>query len=231
VRQAPVVPEAPAARDTRDAREVESEPTAASDNGSVAPMVGRARKRGKPALFDVEATEAAEAADAAKRRTAPEPVEARVVEAPEPESEVARRRPAPPAPPRPAAAPAASTTAPAAPPEAPAPGRAAGPWKSKRARRKREAESASAPWEGRFDTSRDREIPGRAKPTVAPPPGTEPLAVCVRHRGVLTRNRCDRCNEPMCDECQVTPRGRRKSICIECAILESGVRKRRRRKG
>jgi hypothetical protein len=63
---------------------------------------------------------------------------------------------------------------------------------------------------------------------VAHPDGTEPLAVCVRHRGVLTRTRCARCGMPACDECMVTPKGRRRNMCIECAIIESGVRKRRR---
>jgi hypothetical protein len=40
--------------------------------------------------------------------------------------------------------------------------------------------------------------------------------------------RCDRCGVPACEECLVTPKGKRRSMCVECAILESGVRTRRR---
>ena len=83
------------------------------------------------------------------------------------------------------------------------------------------------PWDGRFDTSRARSMPTVSTAAVAPE-GSEPLAGCVRHRGVLTRTRCARCAMPACDECMVTPKGRRRKMCIECAIIESGVRKRRR---
>ena len=55
--------------------------------------------------------------------------------------------------------------------------------------------------------------------------------MCVRHNGAITRKRCAACKLPACDECLVRPWARRKPICIECAILESGVRKRRRLRG
>ena len=123
---------------------------------------------------------------------------------------------------------------PAAADREPQPSRAAGPWKAQPAtKRKRKAKNApvAPPWEGRFDTSRERAIPSRINPAVPPPPGSEPLAVCARHNGVITRMRCARCAQPACDECLVTPRGYRKAVCIECAIIESGVRKRRRQRG
>jgi hypothetical protein len=114
-------------------------------------------------------------------------------------------------------------------PAEPEPSRAEGPWKApRRSRRKKDTAPPAQPWDGRFDTSRVRSMPAAAKPSVAAPDGSEPLAVCVRHRGVLTRTRCARCGMPACDECMITPKGRRRKMCIECAILESGVRKRRR---
>lgn len=110
----------------------------------------------------------------------------------------------------------------------PEPGPAADPRKAKRRSRKG-AEEPALPWEGRFDTSREREMHGHLTPPAAPPPGSDPLALCLRHRGVLTRQRCASCHEPACAECLVAPRRRRgKPICVECAILASGVRKRRR---
>ncbi len=110
------------------------------------------------------------------------------------------------------------------------PSRAAGPWKApRRGRRKKDVGPPAQPWDGKFDTSRVRSMPTSvAKSAVAPPEGSDPLAVCVRHRGVLTRTRCARCGMPACDECMITPKGRRRNMCIECAIIESGVRKRRR---
>jgi len=109
------------------------------------------------------------------------------------------------------------------------PSRAEGPWKApRRGRRKKEAAPPPQPWEGRFDTSRQRALPTVPKPSTVSAGGSEPLAVCARHRGVLTRMRCDRCGVPACDECLVTPKGKRRSMCVECAILESGVRTRRR---
>jgi hypothetical protein len=103
------------------------------------------------------------------------------------------------------------------------------PEKAKRRRRRKE-EPAALPWENRFDTSRERVIPGRLLPATPPPPGTAPLTLCVRHRGVLTRVRCARCNQPACEECIVKPRRRPEGICVECAIIASGVRRRRRSK-
>ena len=121
-------------------------------------------------------------------------------------------------------------TEPIAPPAAkPEPSRADGPWKAKRKSRRKSEAAPTLPWEGRFDTSRERELHVHREVPTAPPPGAEPLALCVRHRGVLTRQRCANCSEPACDDCLVAPRRRRgKPICIECAILVSGVRKRRR---
>ncbi|MDQ1533712.1 MAG: hypothetical protein QOF28_1473, partial [Actinomycetota bacterium] len=108
------------------------------------------------------------------------------------------------------------------------PSPAAAPRTAKRRSRKG-AEEPAPPWEGRFDTSRERELHGRPAPSTAPPAGSDPLALCLRHRGVLTRQRCASCHEPACAECLVAPRRRRgKPICVECAILASGVRKRRR---
>ncbi len=112
------------------------------------------------------------------------------------------------------------------------PSRAAGLWKAqRRIRRKAKTTPPTLPWEGRFDTGHERALPTAVNPATAPPPGLEPLAVCARHNGAMTRKRCARCAEPACDECLVTPRGRSKAICIECAILDSGVRKRRRLRG
>ena len=103
--------------------------------------------------------------------------------------------------------------------------------RSRRARRKQRGSSVPAPeaqpWESRFDTSRRRSLPNARDRQTTPPEESEPLALCARHRGVLTRNHCARCSQPACDECLVTPRGRRKAICVECAIRESGVRMRR----
>jgi hypothetical protein len=108
--------------------------------------------------------------------------------------------------------------------------RAAPPAKSRRGRRKHKPEPPPMPWDGRFETTA-REAPTSIQPAAPLPEGSAPLAVCVRHPGVVTRQRCVRCGEPACDECLVTPRGRRSSMCIECAILEAGVRSRRRLRG
>jgi hypothetical protein len=104
-----------------------------------------------------------------------------------------------------------------------------GPWKPHSRRRKHKAGPPPPPWEGKFDTSRERELP--FKPAAPLPAGTAPLAVCVRHTGAVTRKRCARCGQPACDECLVTTRGRRSTMCIECAIIEAGVRSRRRSGG
>jgi hypothetical protein len=114
-------------------------------------------------------------------------------------------------------------------PAPPAESLAEGPWKAPRRRRKKEVAPPAQPWDGRFDTSRVRSLPTSGPgPAIAPPEGSEPLAVCARHRGVLTRTRCAKCGMPACDQCMITPKGRRRNMCIECALLESGVRKRRR---
>ncbi len=90
------------------------------------------------------------------------------------------------------------------------------------------SQAAKAPWEGRFDTTRARPVPGTSKRSASPvPEGEAPLALCAQHRGVVTRRRCARCGEPACDECLVVIRRKRPPVCIECAILESGVRSRR----
>jgi hypothetical protein len=117
--------------------------------------------------------------------------------------------------------------------EAAPPPVAPGPWKSQaRPRRKNKNQPAPAPWEGRFDTTRERAVPAPSgRGVVATPVGTDPLAVCARHTGVITRKRCSVCNNAACDECLVKPWARRKPICIECALRESGVRKRRRLRG
>jgi hypothetical protein len=111
--------------------------------------------------------------------------------------------------------------------KAPEPSRAEGPWKAPRRTRRKTEAVPPAPWEGRFDTSRERKLHTKATPVLAPTEGTEPLAVCARHRGVLTRARCAHCGLPSCADCLVKPKGRRKAVCVECAIIESGVRKRR----
>jgi hypothetical protein len=110
------------------------------------------------------------------------------------------------------------------------PSHASGPWKPPHSRRRKHKQGpVPPPWEGRFDTTRDRDLP--FTPATPLPAGSAPLAVCVRHPGVVTRLRCTRCGEPACDECLVSPRGRRSSMCIECAIIEAGVRSRRRTRG
>jgi hypothetical protein len=171
-----------------------------------------------PALFDVEAVEAAEAAEARG-----------AVEETPVEQKMAKKGRKGIAKPPVGATPEREAPASPVPAQAPAPSPAGGPSKaSGRRRRKQEAAPPPAPWEGRFDTSRDRPLPER-KAAVPPPPGTEPLAVCALHRGVLTRTRCSKCGVPACDECLVSPKSRRKKVCVECSILRSGVRERRRR--
>ena len=110
---------------------------------------------------------------------------------------------------------------------------APGPWKRQaRPVRKNKNQPAPPPWEGRFDTNRERALQAPSgSSVVATPVGTDPLAVCARHVGVMTRKRCSVCNNAACDECLVKPWARRKPICIECALRESGVRKRRRLRG
>jgi hypothetical protein len=177
----------------------------------------RAPKAGTP-LFDIDAVEAAEASTQAEDKTAEvrndifavpesrEAVDAKVVDPDASRSPESRR--------------------------SPEPSQAPGPWKGqRRARRKNKHQPPAPPWEGRFDTSRDRELPSTPIRSFPPVPGSEPLAVCVRHNGAITRNRCAVCKQPACDDCLMKPWPRRKAICIECAILEAGVRKKRRLRG
>lgn len=81
----------------------------------------------------------------------------------------------------------------------------------------------------RQEPARGPGSPPQALPPLAPAPPTSATRTrrCLRHRTVPATVTCDRCREMFCERCVLPVRNT--VLCIDCALVVSGARTRRRR--